>query len=269
MINMAIQWSLVFFTVLTGMAGWLFACIALGQFREESLVGALPPAVASLVLAVAGGLVSVAHLSHPERMLEALNNPTSGIFVEAALVGLFSLCVIVFLVLVRRSASKNALRVSAATGAVFGILLSFLAGASYMMESQTSWNNVFLPLGYAATVFPLGVSAFLLFDFNGTSEARPFFEKMLCASGAVSLLCVSAYVVASGTFAAMGALWITVAGLSGAAPIVCGAVLGRVKNRKPMLSALSLVAAFAGAVLFRCAMWMASAPLYDFFQVLS
>lgn len=62
---MEIQWSLVLFTALTGMGGCMFACVAADEFLGRAKAAAFPAAVAALVIAVAGGLASVTHLSHP------------------------------------------------------------------------------------------------------------------------------------------------------------------------------------------------------------
>ena len=94
---MEIQWSLVLFTALTGMGGCMFACVAADEFLGRAKAAAFPAAVAALVIAVVGGLASVTHLSHPDRIMGALSHPTSGIFTEALLVGCLCVCVVVYL----------------------------------------------------------------------------------------------------------------------------------------------------------------------------
>ena len=76
-------------------------------------------------------------------MMGALGHPTSGIFVEATLVALAGVCAIVYLILAKRaSQSAGARKAFAVLAAVFGVLLSFMAGESYMMGSQPAWNTV-------------------------------------------------------------------------------------------------------------------------------
>ena len=107
---MDIQWSLVLFTALTGMGGWLFFFICLNVFVRKTDKGAFAGTATALALTVVGGLASVTHLSHPDRMLGALQHPTSGIFTEALLVGLLAIVMIAFLVMLRRGIDGGALK---------------------------------------------------------------------------------------------------------------------------------------------------------------
>ena len=156
---MEIQWSLVLFTALTGMGGCMFACVAADEFLGRAKAAAFPAAVAALVIAVVGGLASVTHLSHPDRIMGALSHPTSGIFTEALLVGCLCVCVVVYLVLVKREAAAGARKAVAVIGAVFGVLLSFMAGESYLMEARPNWCSQLLPLGYLLTAVSEGIAA--------------------------------------------------------------------------------------------------------------
>ena len=64
--------------------------------------------VLALVLAVVGGIASVTHLSHPDRIMAVLSHPTAGIFLEALLIGLFIAAVAVYVILLKRDASAGA-----------------------------------------------------------------------------------------------------------------------------------------------------------------
>ena len=124
---MDIQWSLVLFTALTGMGGWLFFFICLNVFVRKTDKGAFAGTATALALTVVGGLASVTHLSHPDRMLGALQHPTSGIFTEALLVGLLAIVMIAFLVMLRRGIDGGALKAVAVVGMALGALMSFMA----------------------------------------------------------------------------------------------------------------------------------------------
>ena len=117
---MDIQWSLVLFTALTGMGGWLFFFICLNVFVRKTDKGAFAGTATALALTVVGGLASVTHLSHPDRMLGALQHPTSGIFTEALLVGLLAIVMIAFLVMLRRGIDGGALKAVAVVGMALG-----------------------------------------------------------------------------------------------------------------------------------------------------
>ncbi|MDU6010874.1 MAG: DmsC/YnfH family molybdoenzyme membrane anchor subunit [Slackia sp.] len=101
---MEIQWSLVIFSSLVGMAGWMLAASAFDEVKGVNEKARPAAAAISLALLVVGGLASVTHLSHPTRVMGALSHPTSDIFYEALLTGLAAICIVVYLVLVRRDA---------------------------------------------------------------------------------------------------------------------------------------------------------------------
>ncbi|WP_270297928.1 DmsC/YnfH family molybdoenzyme membrane anchor subunit [Eggerthella sinensis] len=79
---MTIQWSLVLFTVLAGCGAWLFACVAIDEFRGAAAKVRVPASVAAVVLLAVGGIASATHLSHVDRMMAALAHPAPGIFLE-------------------------------------------------------------------------------------------------------------------------------------------------------------------------------------------
>ena len=159
---MDIQWSLVLFTALTGMGGWLFFFICLNVFVRKTDKGAFAGTATALALTVVGGLASVTHLSHPDRMLGALQHPTSGIFTEALLVGLLAIVMIAFLVMLRRGIDGGALKAVAVVGMALGALMSFMAGQSYLMSAIAAWNTELLPLGYLGTAAASGAAAYLV-----------------------------------------------------------------------------------------------------------
>ena len=83
---MDIQWPLAVFTLLTGLAGWTFFFVGLNEFTKKSKQDGFVVGIASIVLLAIGSLASVLHLSHPDRIMNALSHPTSGIFTEFVLV---------------------------------------------------------------------------------------------------------------------------------------------------------------------------------------
>ena len=196
---MEIQWSLVLFTALTGMGGCMFACVAADEFLGRAKAAAFPAAVAALVIAVVGGLASVTHLSHPDRIMGALSHPTSGIFTEALLVGCLCVCVVVYLVLVKREAAAGARKAVAVIGAVFGVLLSFMAGESYLMEARPNWCSQLLPLGYLLTAVSEGIAAYLVVVAAKAkgADVAPY-GRALLVGGVLAAVGAAAYVLWAG-----------------------------------------------------------------------
>lgn len=266
---MEIQWSLVLFTALTGLGGWMFACVAADEFLGRAKEAALPASAVAFAAAVVGGLASVTHLSHPDRMLNALSHPTSGIFVEAVLVGLFCLFVAVYVVLLVRGGSAGARKAVAVVAAVFGVVLSFMAGESYLMEARPNWDTQLLPLGYMLTAIPEGVAAYLVVVAAKAkgADVAPY-GRALLVGGVLAAVGAAAYTLTAG--AADGVIWgllaLAVVG-AGVVPAACGAVLPKRAGSLMALAAASLVCALAGAVAYRCIMWLVTVPVADLFRV--
>ena len=275
---MEIQWSLVLFTALTGLAAWLFICVAADEFLGRAKKAAFPAAVASLVVAIVGGLASVTHLSHPDRIMGALSHPTSGIFTEAVLIGCLIACVAIYLVLLKRGAGATARKVVAVIGAVFGVLLSFMAGESYLMSARPNWNTQLLPLGYMLTAIPSGVGAYLaVFGFvSGKDEGegegavaldlKPYATALL-VGGVLSAVGALAYTLSAGASdGAVFALLALAVVAGGVVPCAAGALLPKKMQSLVALGAASCVCALAGAIAYRCIMWLITVPVADLFM---
>ena len=252
---MAVQWSLVIFTLLTGAAGWCFAALAFDAVRGKNQDKALAVTIVALVLMVVGGAASVTHLAHPGNMLAALNNPTSGIFVEAMLVGLSSVYMIVFAILVKRDAAPMAAKVFAVVGGVLGVALSYLAGSSYLMEAISSWNTVVLPLGYLATAVPAGIALYLAVVGGDAEDPQALLVVMVVGAvlGAVLGL---VYALGSGSEADVTLLlYGGVVACGGLVPVVCGLLAFKRRAQMRTLMAVACACALVGALCFRVIMW--------------
>ena len=266
---MAIQWSLVLFTVLTGAGGWMLACVAIDEFAGKTRNTNKLAVVVAAVVACLGGIASVTHLSHPENILGALSHPTSGIFVEAALTGLMAVCAVVYFVLLVRGASAAARKAFAVLGAAFGVLLSFMAGESYMMSSQLTWNTPLLPLGYAGTAMPLGVALYLALAAWRKEDGLGLYAKLLCAGGVVAAITAALYGAVSGAGADQALLvWGLAVCVGGVVPAVLGALAAKKPEQAMTLALASAVCCLIGATAYRCTMWLASEVVNNFFGLL-
>ena len=266
---MEIQWSLVLFTVLTGAGGWMLACVAVDEFAGKTRNTNKIAVVAAAVVACLGGIASVTHLSYPEHIMCALSHPMSGIFVEVALTGLMAVCAIVYFALLVRGASDAGRKAFAVLGAAFGVLLSFMAGESYMMTSQLAWNTPLLPLGYAGTAMPLGVALYLALAAWRKESDLGLYAKLLLVGGVVAALTAALYGAVSGAGADQALLvWGLAVCVGGAAP----AALGLLASKKPEQALMCALAAAAccliGATAYRCVMWLASEVVNNFFGML-
>ena len=253
---MAIQWSLVVFTVLTGTAGWMLVCAAIDAVRGKNQSRSFLVVAIALALLIVGGLASVTHLSHPDRMLAALSHPTSGIFVEAVLVGIIAVLSVAALVADRRGAVA-AHKVLVMLAAVFGVVISFMAGESYLMAATSTWNSQLLPTGYALTAVPAGVAVYVAIVADVAEEGTlKLFSLLLIAGGVLGAVCSLAYVA---SIDAMGLVSLELYGgcllCGGAVPVVCGAVMMKEPSKARVLAVVALAGALIGAVALRCIMW--------------
>ncbi len=266
---MEIQWPLVLFTLLTSMGGCLFAFIGLNEFTKKSDVDGFVPGIIAGVLAIVGGFCSVLHLAHPERIMNALSHPTSGIFIEALLVGCLVVCIAVYLICLKREAAKG-VKVFAVLGAVFGLALSFMAGHSYIMEAIEMWDTMLLPTGYLLTALPMGSS--LYWALAGKSaDSSKFMATCTLVCGALGLIGAAAYAACVGGFA--GSTFAFAAGavvLAGVVPAALGGVGMRAAGdgSRSALAWTSFASATVGALLFRMLMWALYASAFGFFGAL-
>lgn len=259
---MAIQWSLVIFTALTGMAGWMFACVAIDKINGRNAEASFKAALIAAIVMLVGGIVSVTHLAHPENILRALNHPTSGIFTEALLVGLSLVFMIVFLILVKRNAGQGAQKTIAVVGALTGIILSFMAGVSYMMPAAGVWMSWLLPLGYMCTAIPAGAALYIVVIGKGSEQIDVSSSSMILAVGGILAGLVPViYVLTCGASVSVGGLLYGGCLLCGGiVPAVCGFLMRKQPEKVRTLAIIALIGAFIGAISFRCIMWLIYTP---------
>lgn len=259
---MEIQWPLALFTLLTSMGGCLFLFTGLNEFTKKSETSGFVPGLAAAIIAVVGGLCSVAHLAHVERIMNALSHPTSGIFVEAVLVGCLVVCIAVYLICLKRNA-QGAVKVFAVLGMVFGVLLSFMAGHSYMMSAIATWNTLLLPCAYLLTALPMGAGLYWALACKDEASGK-FMAVCTLVCGVLALVGAGAYAVYAGGFAGDGLVYsLGAVLLGGVAPVVCGA-LG-MRQPKPVYGWVAFACATIGALALRILMWVVYAVVYGFF----
>lgn len=259
---MEIQWPLVLFTLLTGMGGCMLLFVCANEFKRFSQKDPFVSGLVAFVVTVVGGFASVLHLSHPENIMNALTRPSSGIFVEAALIGIMCVFVAVFLILVKRG-KRNVAKVFAVLGAVFGLALSFMAGHSYIMVAYDAWNTELLPLAYLGTSLAMGSTLYWVIACPGEENGSLLIALATVACGAVSFLTVLAYSLVSGAFS-FAPVYIGFS-LAGAAVTVAFGLAGR---RKPgrQIAIIALAAAVVSGLCFRMAMWAVGMNVYGFFS---
>lgn len=260
---MAIQYSLVVFTVLTGIAGWLFACVAVNSFIGKTRKVDSIAAIVALVLLVVGGLASVTHLSHPDRILGALGHPTSGIFVEALLTGLAIVFIVAYIFLAKRN--NTAGKLLAVLGAAAGVALSFMAGLSYVMSSIPAWNTVMLPVAYCSTAALVGIGFYLALagmKREITSEDSRVFLWMIVVASVIAIASTAVFFAGASKVGVAG--WILCTAIGGIAPLAISLVAMRQQSKITACALAGTVAGLVGCIGVRVLMWLAGESLYSF-----
>lgn len=259
---MEIQWSLVLFTALGGSAGWLFGCLGFSVARKDDLPQRTHYIVSilTLVLLVVGALISVTHLSHPERIMAVFGHPTTGIFTEAAFVGVLCVLLVIYIILVKRQVNQKVQRAVAIITALVGVVFTFMLGYSYIMSSRDAWDTITLPLGYLGTSASAGAALYAISLVASKAEEKLLsFSGLLIAIGAVlslvfSLLYGFAADVAMGEQAVL--FWVAVVLCGGVACLLCGLLIKKKPSATLSLAVASLVLGFIGCAGFRVMMWL-------------
>ncbi len=154
---MPVQWSLVFFTLFSGLGASVFAFVALAEWFDKAKAIRMPGAITAVVAMAVGGVASVTHIGHLDRVFNVLGHLTSPITQEMILMGLTGLVIVTYIIMLRRNASVQAKRTVALTGFVLAVVVAFAVGRSYVLPSRPAWNTWLLPLFYLASAAVLGL----------------------------------------------------------------------------------------------------------------
>jgi anaerobic dimethyl sulfoxide reductase subunit C (anchor subunit) len=261
---MGIEWALVLFTLLTGVSGWTFFFTGLNDLLKKNDTSGFVPALTAIILLALGGVASVFHLSHPERIVGVFSNPGTGIFNEFVIVLLFGLALLAYLICAKRKVVVGT-KVMAVIGMILAVVIALTPGFSYIFESRLAWNTYLLPFGFAGTTLPIGAALYWLFAVKDQAASR-FMAVCILVSGAVALVLGIAYCVVAGGFGGDGLVYSAVIIIGTAATSLCGLVAMRKLTVIPAVVALTT--AFVAAICLRMLMWALGAAEIDFFGIL-
>jgi len=270
---MSIEWPLVFYTLLGGLALGLFGAVAIAEWTGTCRRICLRGAITSLVILALSGIVSVFHLGHPERIFNALvANIQSSIAQEMLLMGLTGLALLVYIYLAWKKYAAKTRRITAIVGLALAVLLLFVLANSYVLPSRPAWNTWLLAALFFASAAVLGLLSMWVWAIVGKEDAD--IQARLNLATLVALVVqagvVAAYVLylwwqveasparlLTGDLAVVFWLGMVVIGL--AVPIAVTAWLRSAgKKAGPVLPlvAISLVGALAGGVVTRAVLFL-------------
>jgi DMSO reductase anchor subunit len=267
----SIQWALVLFTAISGLGAWLFVCVGIDEFLGRTKDSSIPSSIVALLAIVVGAALSITHLSHPTRVLNALSHPTSGIFTEALLAGLLAVVIVIFIVAIRRDASARVRKVLAVTGIVLGVVFSFACGHSYIMASRAAWDTLTLPCVYLGTAAATGTATYLLIC-SLRKEARPAIAIAAVETvvgGALALVTALVYGLTVGAVTGSSAplFWAGVILCGGIVPLIGGLTALRKDDAAGSAAILACTGAIIGSVAFRALMWLLGTAHLNFFGI--
>ncbi|EHL07387.1 hypothetical protein HMPREF0322_01947 [Desulfitobacterium hafniense DP7] len=185
---MSIEWALVFFTVFVGLGCGIFvSSVILTEWVGKATQVRRISSLTALAALAAGGFASVLHLGHPERIFGALGHPTSGIFMESTMLGLVGLDIIIYLLAIRRGASKRTLRVVSIFGLIPAVVLAFAVGYTYVLPSRPAWNTLVLPFIYLTSAGIMGCFSLSVLIAHTSSGAVSSEQSLGVAESAVAV----------------------------------------------------------------------------------
>ena len=268
-----IQWPLVLFGILCGMGGTLACSIGVAELMGRARQARFVASIVSLAFMVVGGLAVVAHLSMPLNAFYAVAHvfSFSGISVELIMLVITFVVMLVYTILLKRDVASGAFKVLAVLAIVSGLVLAFVCGHGYVIQSREYWDTELLPLAYMGTVLPAG--AFLHMALSAklgvALEELKGMKVYLVVAVAASIVTSAAYLLFLGDAVGRNPLvsygMIVVCGMVG--EFVCLAAFLKAPNANTvfLVAVVAVVLAVVAALGIRIEMWLTSDPYFNAF----
>jgi DMSO reductase anchor subunit len=188
---MEIQWQLVIFTLLVCLGSGTFAATGImAAFGKDEGIR-LPALAVSLASIVVGGIASLFHIQHWERIFNGFGHLTSGITQEIISLALVVVAIVVFFVVSRKGTAPK----WAGWMAVVVSALSIVAMShSYVMPARPMWDNALLYVYYFANFILFGgLAVALLCGIKGKDSS--FACRIALVGGVLQLIAGIGYAV--------------------------------------------------------------------------
>ncbi len=268
-----IQWPLVLFGILCGMGGTLACSIGVAELMGRARQARFVASIVSLALMVVGGLAVVAHLSMPLNAFYAVAHvfSFSGISVELIMLVITFVVMLVYAILLKRDVAPGAFKVLAVLAIVSGLVLAFVCGHGYVIQSREYWDTELLPLAYMGTVLPAGAFLHMALSakLGAALEELKGMKVYLVVSVAASIVTSAAYLLFLGDAVGRNPLVsygaIVVCGMVG--ELVCLTAFLKASNANTvfLVAVLAVVLAVVAALGIRVEMWLTSDPYFNAF----
>lgn len=191
---MAIQWPLLIFSVLLGVSSGAMIFAGIGEIKGRFKNVRFILGVVAFAAVAVGGCASAFHLGHPERALHILGNVGSAFSRELFAVGAMAVVSLVYAVLAKKS-FEDAAKVFGIIGAVVGVVLPLVAGATYVMAARPVWDTFLLPVMFLGTSVGMGfLLACALVFMKGDEDDKRFALTLALAGVVVMAVAMVLYV---------------------------------------------------------------------------
>lgn len=191
---MAIQWPLLIFSVLLGVSSGAMIFAGIGEVKGRFKNVRFILGVVAFAAVAVGGCASAFHLGHPERALHILGNMDSAFSRELFAVGAMAVVSLVYAVLAKKS-FEGAAKVFGIIGAVVGVVLPLVAGATYVMAARPVWDTFLLPVMFLGTGVGMGfLLACALVFMKGDEDDKRFALTLALAGVVVMAVAMVLYV---------------------------------------------------------------------------
>jgi anaerobic dimethyl sulfoxide reductase subunit C (anchor subunit) len=188
---MEIQWQLVYFTLLVCLGGGTFGVTGLLAALGKGDEIRLPGLVISLTALIVGGIASLFHVQHWERMFNGFGHLSSGITQEIICLALVCVAIVVYFVVSRKGATP---KWAGWMAILLSLLLVIAMAHSYIMPSRPMWDNALLYVFYLANYVLFGaLMVALLYGFK--KKDASFVCKVALIGGALQLVALIGYAV--------------------------------------------------------------------------
>lgn len=264
---MGIQWPLVIFSLLCGTGGCLLGATGLAEFVGVGAKMRVKSIIAGFVLVVLGGCFVLLHLAQPSNVMGAFSHigSLSPISVEMLAVGLNAIVAIVYFFVARGdNPNAGALKGVGVCAIIVGLIIAFVTGNGYVMESQPAWNNIGLPLGYLGSALAAGFGAYACLLAIDKAEQADLakFSTWVLAAGIVALVLMLSFALMNGMQVNPVAYWLGAIVVGGA-----GTIAGGVWMRSSGANGayVAVACGVIGALCFRIVMWLSYTGYLDLF----
>ena len=189
----------------------------------------------------------------------------SGISVELVMLGVNVIVGVAYLIASRKEASSSVMRGIAVVGVIAGVVMTFVVGNGYVMQSQPNWNTALLPLAYTGSGLACGGALYcaIMAAFKEDIAEFKLVGVVAIVAIVIQLAACAAYgaVVASAIDAAL--YWGGCVGVGSVVALAC-AIFAR---KTPLAWWAVFAAALVGGIALRAAMWLAGTGFIDMFSL--